>query len=250
MAVVFEELFDTPHLDPGRWVDHYLPHWTTPDRSRARYRLAGDGLELRIEADQPAWMADDDGTRVSNLQTGAWSGPAGSERGQHRYRDGLVVVSPQPSRRLFTPSGGRVEATLRASVDPTLMLAFWLVGFEEDGDEQSGEICVVELFGDAIGPETSTLSVGVKAHHDPRLTDDMVRVDMPIDATDWHTYCAEWRPHEILFFVDGQQIHSVAQSIDYPMQLMVDLFEASPAVRDPAAYPKVGHVRSVRGYLG
>jgi hypothetical protein len=30
---------------------------------------------------------------------------------------------------------------------------------------------------------------------------------------------------------------------------MVDLFEAPPAVRDPAAYPKVGDVRSVRGYL-
>jgi hypothetical protein len=33
------------------------------------------------------------------------------------------------------------------------------------------------------------------------------------------------------------------------MQLMVDLFEvAPPAVRDPADYPKVGDVRSVRGY--
>jgi hypothetical protein len=39
----------------------------------------------------------------------------------------------------------------------------------------------------------------------------------------------------------------VAQSIAYPLQLMVDLFEfpAGPD-RDPAAYPKVAEVRRVR----
>ena len=87
------------------------------------------------------------------------------------------------------------------------------------------------------------VSTGVKAHHDPRLSDDMVRVPLPIDATDWHTYAVEWRPDHIRLFVDGLPIHEVAQSIGYPMQLMVDLFEvAPPDVRDPAAYPKVGDV--------
>lgn len=35
------------------------------------------------------------------------------------------------------------------------MLAFWLVGFEEESAEQSGEISVAELFGSAIGPRAS-----------------------------------------------------------------------------------------------
>jgi hypothetical protein len=249
MAADFVEDFGGPQLDPGKWIDHFLPHWTTPERSAARYRLGPGGLELRIEADQPAWAADGDGDRASNLQTGTWSGPAGSPHGQHRYRDGLVVISPQPARRLYTPTHGRFEATMRARADPTIMLAFWLVGFEEGGGEQSGELCVVELFGDAIGPETSVLSLGVKAHHDPRLHDDMVRVPVAIDATDWHTYAVEWGADDIRFLVDDHEVHRVAQAIDYPMQLMVDLFEVSPpAVRDPAAYPKAGHVRSVRGY--
>jgi hypothetical protein len=41
----------------------------------------------------------------------------------------------------------------------------------------------------------------------------------------------------------------VGQRIDYPLQLMLDLFEfpAGPE-RDPAAYPKLAEVRSVRGY--
>ena len=39
------------------------------------------------------------------------------------------------------------------------------------------------------------------------------------------------------------------QRIDYPLQLMVDLFEFPEGTyRDPAAYPKVADVRAVRGF--
>jgi hypothetical protein len=37
-----------------------------------------------------------------------------------------------------------VEASLRATADPTCMPAVWLVGFEEAAPEQSGEICIAE----------------------------------------------------------------------------------------------------------
>jgi hypothetical protein len=85
---------------------------------------------------------------VSNLQTATFSGPAGSDRGTHRHRADLLVRTAQPTRRLFTPSEGLVEARLRATADPTVMLALWLVGVEEGGPEESGEICVAheELF--------------------------------------------------------------------------------------------------------
>jgi hypothetical protein len=45
--------FSGPKLRTDLWVDHYLPHWTTPERSLARYDLIGNGLRLRIDADQP-----------------------------------------------------------------------------------------------------------------------------------------------------------------------------------------------------
>src|SRR5215211_6804683 len=154
-ALEFEEDFTAPVPDRDRWVAHYLPHWTTPERSAARYELGPGLLRLRIDADQPAWRVEDGEMRVSNLQTGTFSGPAGSPVGQHRHRADLAVVTPEPSRRLYTPSGGLVEAELRASADPTCMLAFWLVGFEEDAPEQSGEICGRELFGHALRPERS-----------------------------------------------------------------------------------------------
>jgi hypothetical protein len=74
-------------------------------------------------------------------------------------------------------------------------------------------------------------------------------VELPIDATDWHTYAAEWSPEGVRFLVDGGVVRTVAQAIVYPLQLMVDLFEFPPGPeRDPAAYPKVAEVRAVRGY--
>ena len=247
--LVFDEDFSGPVLDPDRWIAHYLPHWTTPERSAARYELEPGVLRLRIDADQPAWRLDDGELRVSNLQTGTFSGPLGSPIGQHRHRADLVVTSPQVTRALYTPSAGLVEAVMRASPDLTCMLAFWLVGFEAESPEQSGEICVCELFGAAAGRRQSGVRIGVKAHHDPRLRDDIEEVVLDLDAATFHAYAAEWTPERIRFFVDDQLVRTVDQRIDYPLQLMVDLFEFPDAAdRDPEAYPKHAEVTAVRGY--
>jgi beta-glucanase (GH16 family) len=122
------------------------------------------------------------------------------------------------------------------------------VGFEES-PEESGEICVAEIFGEAVGPQRSRVRIGVKAHHDPGLTTDMEEVELPIDAADWHTYTAEWNTERIHFHVDDERVRTVEQRIGYPLQLMVDLFEFPQGPeRDAAAYPKVAEVRAVRGY--
>jgi len=245
----FDEDFSGRVLQPDRWVAHYLPHWTTPERSAARYELLPGLCRLRIDADQPAWRVEDGEMRVSNLQTGTFSGPVGSSIGQHRHRPELTVVTPQPTRPLYTPSSGLAEAVLRASPDATCMLAFWLVGFEEESPEASGEICVAELFGHAIGPAGSRVRIGVKAHNDPRLSSDMEELRLELDGTDWHTYGAAWTPERIRFFVDDRLVRTVHQRIDYPLQLMVDLFEfPDGSQRDPAAYPKIGEVKAVRGH--
>lgn len=248
-VVELDEDFAGPALDRQRWIPHYLPHWTTPERSAARYDLRPGLLRLRIDADQPAWRVEDGEMRVSSLQTGSFAGPVGSPIGQHRHRPDVTVRTAQTPRRLYTPSSGLVEAVMRASPDPTCMLAFWLVGFEASGADDSGEICVAELFGRAIGPDRSGVRIGVKAHHDPRLLEDVEEVTLPIDATDWHTYGAEWTPERVRFFVDDQLVRTVRQTIDYPLQLMVDVFEFPDRPRrDPADYPKTGEVRAVRGY--
>ena len=51
------------------------------------------------------------------------------------------------------------------------------------------------------------------------------------------------------FYVDDRLIRSVEQGVDYPLMLLVDLFEfpIGPG-REPSAYPKIGEVAAVRGY--
>lgn len=129
------------------------------------------------------------------------------------------------------------------------MLAIWLVGFEEASPHESGEICIAELFGTAIGQQHSQVRLGVKAHHDPRLHTAMIDLVLDLNAADEHTYAAEWDAHSVRFYVDDLLVHMVPQGLNYPLQLMVDLFEfPADDQRDVADYPKSAKVRAVRGY--
>ena len=247
--LVFAEDFTDPDLRADRWVPHYLPHWTTPERSAARYDTGSGVLRLRVDADQPAWRTQDGEMRVSNLQTGVACGPVGSPLGQHRHRPDLAVVTAVPTRRLFTPTAGLVEAELRAPTDPTCMLALWLVGLEADGPELSGELCVAELYGSAVGPARSAVRMGVKAHGDPRLHDDMTDEVLDLDASQWHRYGVAWSADGADFLVDDRVVRSVGQRLDYELTVMVDLFEFPLGPDRPAsAYPKTAEVRDVRGW--
>lgn len=249
MEQQFTEDFRGTALDRSRWVDQYLPHWSTPTRSTARYDLTEQGLRLRIDADQPHWRDDEGLLRVSALQTGTNSGPVGSTTGTHRNAPGLTVVTETAPRALWTPTCGRVEATMRASADPTCMLAIWLVGFEQASPDDSGEICIAELFGTMVGATASTVRLGVKAITDPRLYDDVRDVQLSIDTTEAHSYAAEWNDSEVMFFVDEQLVHRSPQRLDYPMQLEIGFFEFPESEdRDPRKYPKAALVESVAGW--
>lgn len=252
-AVGFVEDFAGPRLDSGRWMEHYLPHWTTPDRSRARYDLlphhraggAGGGLRLRIDADQLDWRAEDAPLRVSNLQTAVFSGPVGSARGTHRHRrDGLEVRTPTPLQLLWAPRWGQVDVTVTASRDHRCMLAVWLVGTEHLAEDDSGEVCVFEIDSDAVMATATRARVGVKAHHDPRLVTDMTDVVVPVGAGQAHTWSARWDDAGVVVACEGEVVFTSPQVLGYPLQLMVDLFEIGP--RDSSdAYPKTAMVHSV-----
>jgi hypothetical protein len=232
--------------DPLLWVPEYLPHWTTPDRSAARYEsLPGGGVQLRIDADQPDWRPEDAPLRVSNLQTGTYSGPVGSLRGTHRHRDdGLVVRTETPRRLLWAPSGGRIDVTVSASLDEHCMLAAWLVGTEHEDADDSGEICIFEIDADAVGART-VARCGVKGHHDPRLVTDMTDVVLPLDASAPHTWSVVWGEGETLIACEGVPVRRIRQSPTYPMFLMLDLFEiGTPSGR----YPKTASVHRVQAW--
>lgn len=232
-------------LSPQWWIPHYLPHWTTPHRSEARYRLTPEGLQLRIEADQLDWRPEDAPLRVSNIQTGNHSGPLGSSRGTHRHReDGLRVRTETPQQLLFAPYRGRVDVTVTASRDEGCMMAAWLVGSEHLAAEDSGEICIFEIDADKICRATVARS-GVKAHDDARLVTDMAETTVPLDATRPHTWTVIWDRDETIIGCQGLVLRRIAQAPTYPLFLMIDLFEIGPA---SGQYPKTAMIHRVQAW--
>ena len=191
----------------------------------------------------------DNEVRVSSLQTGEFAGPVGTSIGQHRFNPTAIVREAQENVRLYTPQYCRIELRARASPDPNTMAALWMIGYE-DKPERSAEICVCEIFGRDVRPNQVAVGVGVHPFGDPDMVDDFSRVPVPIDATDFHVYSADWTPQVVNFFVDGHLVKRVEQSPPYPMQLMLSLYEFRPT--DPNAprgdYPKEFVVDYVRGY--
>jgi beta-glucanase (GH16 family) len=159
------------------------------------------------------------------------------------FNPDAVVREPHPSVRLYTPLYGRFELRARATDNADAMVAFWMIGYEDE-PEHSAEICVCEIFGRDIGAEETVVGVGVHPFGDPRITDDFSRVAVPIDAREPHLYSAEWTPVDVTFAIDGRVVKTVDQSPAYPMQLMLSLYDfpaAAPA--DGAREFVVDHVR-------
>jgi hypothetical protein len=184
------------------------------------------------------------------VQTGSFSGPVGTAVGQQPYADGLVVREEQPEFRGWTPQYGRVQVRMRGVVDDASMVAFWMSGFE-DRPERSGEICVAEIFGDAVRPGSAAVGMGVKAFRDPRLTEDFAAVRLPLDVSGFHDYAVDWAPGRLAFTVDGEVVRELDQAPDYPVQLMIGVFDvpARAAGRAPGFVPGLV-VSAVRGEAG
>jgi hypothetical protein len=249
----FHEEFDTPILNTERWLPSYLPHWAggRNERNAPRYSLPGKGLQLHIEADQQPWLPEVDGPlRVSALQTGCCSGPVGSSAGQLRFNPNLRVRAAQPATRLYTPRFGYFETRFRAVPVPGYMVAFWMIGFEEQ-PEHSGEICICEVFGKDMTATSAKVCSGVHAWGDPTLHEEFYVDDVAFDASRFHIYAVDWQPDRLDFFVDNRLLRTVHQSPQYEMQFMLTFYELPhqfSGASAQAVFPLTCHVDYVRGY--
>jgi beta-glucanase (GH16 family) len=90
--------------------------------------------------------------------------------------------------------------------------------------------------------------MGVHPFSDPGIMDEFAAETVPIDAREFHVYTAEWTPDRIGFFIDDEHIKTVNQSPDYPMQLMVSIYEFPGGEPSATPYPKRFVVDYVRGF--
>jgi hypothetical protein len=252
VSEAFSDGFDASELDTGVWVPHYLPQWSSRAQSAATYALAESELRLTIAPGQGLWCAEEheEPLRVSGIQSGVFSGPVGSTIGQQPFRDGAVVRESQPTLWGWTPHYGLLEVRARMDLSPRSMAAVWMVGLEDE-PQRCAEICVFEVFGEAIetGGATPTAAVGMGVHpfRDPAITDEFAAERVAIDVADFHVYAADWRPGQVDFLVDGQHVKTVHQAPDYPMQMMVAVFDfpakAASAPQDHVPELAVDYVR-------
>ena len=124
----------------------------------------------------------------------------------------------------YTPRYGLVEIRMRGIVTTRSMVAFWMVGIE-DRPERSGEICVAEIFGDAVHDGSAAVGIGVHRFRDPALREEWAAERFDIDVAAFHTYGVDWRPSSLAFTIDGRVVRRLDQAPDYPMQLMIGVFD-------------------------
>lgn len=222
MAVHLEERFTGDDLDTSVWFPYYLSHWSSRAESAATYAVEDGELRLSIPPWQGLWCPDrhEEPLRVSCLQTGAFSGPAGGTVGQQPLVPGMTVREEQPPFWGYTPTYGRFEVRMRGVVSERSMVAFWMSGIE-DRPERSGEILVMEVFGSAA----HDVGMGIRQFRDPLLRDDFEAPWLDLEISEFHTYGVDWRPGVVSFSVDGDVVRVVRQAPDYPLQLMLGVFD-------------------------
>lgn len=224
---LLDDDFDEVELDTEVWSPHYLPAWSSRAASRATYALRGSALHLSIPAGQGVWCAGDHEPpiRVSGVQSGSGSGPVGSTAGQQPWREGQVVREEQPWFLGFTPAGGRVEMVARTTLSPRSMASLWMVGLE-DRPQRCAEICVMEVFGDAVAPgESAAVGMGLHAFRDPGVQEDFTTVRLPLDVAEPHSYAVEWDASVATWSVDGGVVRRCERPPVYPVQLMLAVFD-------------------------
>ncbi len=223
----FRDDFDTDRLDPRVWDPHYLPHWGTRAGTAAHYELGDGSLRLSIPVDRPLWCADQHETplRVSGIASGGHSGPVGSTVGGQPFLAGQTVREEQPLLEGWLPSRGVVAVRCRMEISHRSMAAVWLSGFEES-PEESGELCLVEVFGKDLEPGRSAeVGIGTKQLGDPRLLHDFVAPRLPIDVAEWHEYAVSWDDDAATFTVDGAPVHTCRNPPTYRLQVMIAVFD-------------------------
>jgi hypothetical protein len=223
----FDDGFDGTDLDTTIWFPYYLPHWSTRAETAATYELRDSCLHLMIPSEQGFWCPEDHSPplRVSGLQSGCFAGPLGSTIGQQPFKEGLRVREEQEEFWGWTPSGGRIELRARAVITPRSMVSLWMVG-REMVPEESAEICVMEVFGDAVVPgESAAVGMGLHAFRDPSAPEDWEAVRLPIDVAEFHRYAVDWNSDEATFLVDDVVVRRCPRPPAYPLQLMLAVFD-------------------------
>lgn len=212
-------------LNEEIWFPFYLPQWSSRKNAVATYRIKESVLTLYIADDQKPWCPEWNGDiRVSNLQSGVFSGALGSDKGQHHFTGGLVVREQQENQIKFAFQFGYLEMRAKCSISDENVAALWLIGTEEE-KEQSAELCLFELKGSNVKEHSAIIGFGIHPFNDPKLEDCFYEKEFDVDVREWNTYALDWQQSKVDFYINGELVQTIFQSPQYPMQFMLNLYD-------------------------
>jgi beta-glucanase (GH16 family) len=76
-----------------------------------------------------------------------------------------------------------------------------------------------------VAGESAAVGMGLRAFRDPTVIGNFEAVRLPIDVADFHTYAVDWTADKADFLVDGVKVRTRLRPPEYPMQLMIAVFD-------------------------
>ena len=248
--IEFNDEFTASKIDDTKWIPYYLPQWSSREMSKPNYEVREGNLILKITELQKPWCPEFNGNiKCSSIQTGIFSGEMGSSNGQHKINPNCIVREAQKAETTYLPKYGFFEIRAKALIQKSNVVALWMIGFE-DSPEKSAEICIFEIKGANIRNGNAKVGFGIHKFQDPVLKEDFYEENFKLDVTKFHIYSAKWTSKKVTFYIDNQKIKEIEQSPDYPMQLMLSIYELLPQQKGhiKVKYPNELIVDYVRGY--
>lgn len=224
--MVFSDEFNIGKLDTNKWIPFYLPQWSSRKQSKPNYHFEKDCLCLDITKNQQPWCPEFNGyVKCSSLQTGVFSGPVGSNIGQHRFfHPAPIVREAQEPQHTYLMHYGYIEIRAKAIRSPSNVVALWMIGYEDE-PQRSAELCIVEVKGWQAQDREALIGYGIHRFNDPELEEAFYEDQHAIDVKDFHVYGADWKKDRVDFYIDGKKVRTILQSPAYPMQLMLSVYE-------------------------
>ena len=222
--VLMYDDFNDEQMNSDYWFEFYLPQWSSRELSAPHYIIEDSILKLYIANDQKPWCTEWNGNvKVSNLQTGVFSGPLNSTIGQHHFTEGLVVREVQEKEIKIALCYGTVEFKAKCSLSKENVAALWLIGIEEN-TEESAEICLFELKGSNVRKDKSVIGYGVHPFGDTSLKDCFYEEEFPIKVEEWNVYALDWYTEGIDFYFNDIFVRRITEIPRYQMQIMLNLY--------------------------
>jgi beta-glucanase (GH16 family) len=196
---------DSPKSRPGwklAWSDEFNgTNGSAPDPAKWSFETGGSGNgnnEMETYTSRPVNVQQDGGNLIITARKENFTGADGIAR---PYTSGRIRT-----KRLFSKTYGRFEASIKLPLGKGIWPAFWLLGDDIDsvGWPKCGEIDMMENIGEPSTIYSTLHGAGYSGAHGisakfPLPTGEAVN-------TAFHLYAVEWAPNDIKFFFDNKLI--------------------------------------------